>query len=168
MLIFFTIWPDYDVIAVNLIPRVLSWEGVSNCTPKIAQRTLRQQRRFVVFLSGDFGASRAPSTNLVSDSFAYLSQIILWKKLKTISFWVHHQDTCVFPYHYFQQIKCVIPENIYTPHGGQKKFQGEGLQKEAFSEGVGVASRELLPGAPSKIDELWKLTAALLNKLFYC
>ena len=33
---------------------------------------------------------------------------------------------------------CVVPENIYTPHGGQRKFRGEGeSQKDAISEGVG-------------------------------
>ena len=41
---------------------------------------------------------------------------------------------------------CVVPENIYTPspsppphplYGGQRNFRGEGVQKEAVSEGLG-------------------------------
>lgn len=46
----------------------------------------------------------------------------------------------------------------------QKKFRGEGLQKKAISEGVGVASRELLPGAPSKIDELLKTNSCSVEQ----
>ena len=42
---------------------------------------------------------------------------------------------------------CVVPENLYTPspppppphplYGGQRNFRGEGVQKEAISEGLG-------------------------------
>ena len=53
-------------------------------------------------------------------------------------------------------IQSVVPENIHTPRGGQRKFRGKGgggIQKEAISEGVGLATRVFLPGAPSTIDE---------------
>ena len=60
---------------------------------------------------------------------------------------------------------CGVPENIHTPHGGQRKLQWEGVvQKEAISEevwwgwGGGVSYGELFPGAPSKIGELSKLS----------
>ena len=40
-------------------------------------------------------------------------------------------------------------------YGGQRKFRAEGgVQKEAISEGVGVAYRGFLPGGLSKIGEL--------------
>ena len=40
-------------------------------------------------------------------------------------------------------------------YGGQQKFRAEGgVQKEAISEGVGVAYRGFLPGGLSKIGEL--------------
>ena len=33
---------------------------------------------------------------------------------------------------------CVVPENIYTPHGGQRKFRGEGgAKKTQFPRGGG-------------------------------
>ena len=36
---------------------------------------------------------------------------------------------------------CVVPENIYAPHGGQRKFRGEGgAKKTQFPRGCGVAS----------------------------
>ena len=66
--------------------------------------------------------------------------------------------------------ECVVPENIYSSpspspsHGWkQRKFreEGGGVQKEAISEGVGVASRGLQVRSMSYL----KLTAALLRKL---
>ena len=40
------------------------------------------------------------------------------------------------------------------PTGGHRKFEGGGVQKEAISEGVGIAYRGFLPGGLSKIGEL--------------
>ena len=64
--------------------------------------------------------------------------------------------------------ECVVPENIYSSpspsHGWkQRKFreEGGGVQKEAISEGVGVASRGLQVRSMSYL----KLIAALLRKL---
>ena len=51
-------------------------------------------------------------------------------------------------------IQSVVPENIHTPRGGQRKFRGKGgIQNEAISEGVGMATRVFFPEAPSTIDE---------------
>ena len=52
-------------------------------------------------------------------------------------------------------IQSVVPENIHTPRGGQRRFRGKGggVQKEAISKGVGLATRVFFPGAPSTIDE---------------
>ena len=64
--------------------------------------------------------------------------------------------------------ECVVPENSYSSpspsHGWkQRKFreEGGGVQNEAISEGVGVASRGLQVRSMSYL----KLTAALLRKL---
>ena len=65
--------------------------------------------------------------------------------------------------------ECVVPENIYSSpspsHGWkQRKFReegGGGVQNEAISEGVGVASRGLQVRSMSYL----KVTAALLRKL---
>ena len=51
-------------------------------------------------------------------------------------------------------IQCVVPENVHTPHGERRKFRGKGgIQKEAISEGVGLATQVFFPGTPSTIDE---------------
>ena len=62
------------------------------------------------------------------------------------------------PLYILPDIHCVIQENIHTPpppHGGQRKFRGEGGSK--FPRGWGAASRigssSCFPGAPSKIDD---------------
>ena len=53
--------------------------------------------------------------------------------------------------------KYVVPENIHTPTApptpGKGNSERRGLQKEAISEGVEVASGVFSLGAPSKIDE---------------
>ena len=46
----------------------------------------------------------------------------------------------------------------YLHHEGQKKFWGEGVQKEAMSKGGGVASQGLFSGG-SKIGELLETTS---------
>ena len=46
----------------------------------------------------------------------------------------------------------------YLHHEGQKKFWGEGVQKEAISKGGGVTSQGLFSGG-SKIGELLKTTS---------
>ena len=52
----------------------------------------------------------------------------------------------------FQKIS--VPSPAAPTHGGQRKFRGKGgIQKEAISEGVGLATRVFFPGAPSTIDE---------------
>lgn len=48
--------------------------------------------------------------------------------------------------------KYVVPENINTPAPGKGNSERRGVQKEAISEGVEVASRVFSLGAPSKID----------------
>ena len=54
-------------------------------------------------------------------------------------------------------MQCVVPENIHTPPPPRRRAmevqRGGGVQKEAISEGVGVASRVFCLGALSKIDE---------------
>ena len=63
-------------------------------------------------------------------------------------------------------IQSVVPENIHTPRGGQRKFRGKGgIQNEAISEGVGMATRVFFPEAPSTIDEQ-DISYFVLNQCF--
>ena len=49
--------------------------------------------------------------------------------------------------------QCVVLKKIlHTPTEGNGNSEGRGIQKEAVSEGVGVASRDFFQGAPSKIN----------------
>ena len=42
--------------------------------------------------------------------------------------------------------ECVVPENIHTPHGGSRKFQGEeGCERGKFPKGTGVSKELLFP-----------------------
>ena len=61
---------------------------------------------------------------------------------------------------------CVVPENIYTPHGGQRKFRGEGgAKKTQFPRGWGQLLEIFFPGLRVRLVSYQKLTAALLSKL---
>ena len=48
--------------------------------------------------------------------------------------------------------ECVVSENIHTPKEGKGNSECRGIQKEAISEEVGVASGDFFPGGPSKIN----------------
>ena len=52
-------------------------------------------------------------------------------------------------------IQSVVPEKYPYPPRRATKIQreGGGIQKEAISEGVGMATRVFFPEAPSTIDE---------------
>ena len=61
--------------------------------------------------------------------------------------------------------KNVVPENIYTPHGGQRKFRGEeGAKKTQFPRRWGVASWNRFPGASSKTGELSKTNSCSVKQ----
>ena len=66
--------------------------------------------------------------------------------------------------------ECVVSENIHTPKEGNGNSEGRGIQKEAISEEVGVASRDFFPGAPSKSNRQaisYLLIGALKQKLLF-
>jgi len=50
--------------------------------------------------------------------------------------------------------KCVVPENIHIPHGGQQKFRGEASPKGGNFRGIGGwPVEDFFPGPLSKTDE---------------
>lgn len=58
-----------------------------------------------------------------------------------------------------------VPENFYTPYGGQRKFQRRGCRGRKLPRGWGLASRGLFPGLRIRLVSYQKLTVALLSKL---
>ena len=59
------------------------------------------------------------------------------------------------------EVKCVVPENIHTPHGGQRELpRGRGSKRRQFpvggGRGEGLLFGVFFPEASSKIGELLK------------
>ena len=56
------------------------------------------------------------------------------------------------------EVKCVVPENIHTSHGGQRELpRGRGSKRRQFPGGCeGLLFQVFFLGASSKIGELLK------------